>query len=64
MALSDNLTGRIADIDTQVQRIKDESREHIAALLRQRAILVNALSIVTPEIEAAFNALKEIGVIR
>ena len=64
MALADSLSGRIAELDGAIQRATDEARAKISALQREKATLIHALSLVTPDIEATFTALKDLGIIK
>jgi hypothetical protein len=62
--LAETLQGQIDEIDAQIQRVKDLARAQVEQLMRRRAILVKAQSLLTPDIEASFTALKDLGIIK
>jgi hypothetical protein len=62
--LAETLQGQIDEIDARVQRVKDLARAEVDQLMRRRAILVKASSLLTPDIEASFTALKDLGIIK
>lgn len=62
--LSDRVTAKIADIDTQIKWIQDESKGRIQTLNAQRDALLKANAILSPEVEDAANFLQRVGVIK
>lgn len=61
--LSDRVQGRIADLDAQLQRVKDIAREQMASINKQKQVLQSILPLLTPENEAAVVALQNLGLL-
>ena len=63
MSLADKLNGRLADIDAQIQAIKDRAQAEIAVLNKRKLALQRALAQATAENEAILSSLEDMGVI-
>lgn len=62
-ALADRITARISEIDSQIAFAQDRARGEITALNAQKAALVQARAVITPELETAVAALSRLGLI-
>lgn len=61
--LADRITARISEIDSQITFAQDKARGEISRLQSQKVVLQQALTILTPEVEAAAAALARLGLI-
>jgi hypothetical protein len=59
----DRLNAKLGDLETQIERVKARSVAELAVLNKQRAILLSVRDHLTPENEAALEALESIGVL-
>ena len=63
MALNDTLDSLVGDIDAQIAALKVKFDTDMTALKNRKAVLRQAQLVLTPQIEAAFLALKSAGVL-
>jgi multidrug resistance efflux pump len=63
MTLQERVDAQLADIDAQIENEKKRSAEKLASLLNRRAVLRQASTIITPQLEQTVVALQKIGLI-
>lgn len=62
--LIERLTVQIDALTVEKQRIVSQGQADMAAVNEKLAALRQARSVITPEVEAAYNALKAMGIFK
>lgn len=61
--LKDQITARLADIDTAIERVESQTAIQIASLEAQKKALQGALVLISPQLEAAVAQLQSMGLL-
>lgn len=62
MSLQDTVITMIAQLDSQMGFLDKKYASEKGALLKRKAVLQGAQKVITPELEAAVDALQSIGI--
>lgn len=62
--LTELVQTKITEVDNQILSIKAEAQDKVQALQAKRAAFVKILSLITPELESALQALQKFGLLK